>query len=175
MKHMMVDLETLDTRPSTVVLSIGAVVFDPSDDVFHSQYWRCTWQDQLDAGRTVSESTIRWWLKQSDEARAALDGDRAPLSIVLGELGSLYRGHGCERLWARGASFDISILEHAYGAQNLPWRYNAPRDCRTFDDLLPPNFADDIPAGVAHNALEDAIWQARIVHKALRYFARPTA
>ncbi len=32
MKHCMIDLETLDVKPTAVILSIGAVVFDPENN-----------------------------------------------------------------------------------------------------------------------------------------------
>ena len=170
MKHVMIDLETLDTRPSTVILSIGAVAFSVEDDVTASFYRRCTWQDQLDAGRTVSESTIRWWLLQSDAARAALtDGQQLSLRQSLEELFNWCFSSKAISVWASGPSFDIAILEHAYGYYNLPWKYNAARDFRTLRDLVPPNLGDDIPKGEAHNALDDAMAQALFVRKALRY------
>jgi hypothetical protein len=174
MNHMMVDLETLDTRPTTVILSIGACVFDESgfrqgaDARF---YQRVGWQAQIDSGRTVSESTIKWWMMQSDAARQALIGESVSLQVALMGLSATYRATGCERIWANGTTFDISILEHAYaGAQ--PWKYNAMRDMRGLRDLVPDDLMADTPNLAAHDALADAVWQAEFVVRALKHLKK---
>lgn len=174
MNHMMVDLETLDTRPSTVILSIGACIFNEAGPLLGSDaklYVRCSWQDQIDAGRTVSESTIRWWMQQSDAARAALDGETFSLSRGLMDLKLMYYAQRCDRIWANGTTFDISILDHAYaGAQ--PWKYNAMRDMRGLRDLVPSDIMDDVENVTAHDALSDAIYQAEFVVRALKFLRR---
>jgi hypothetical protein len=54
-----------------------------------------------------------------------------------------------------------------------PWHYRAPRDTRTLFDLAELD-ARDLPfVGVKHNALDDAIHQAKCVqaaHQRLRSF-----
>lgn len=179
MNHMMIDLETLDTRPSTVVISIGAVLFNEDGLLPHNGepthlYRRLTWQDQLNNRRTVSESTIRWWLKQSDEARAALDGECVPLYDALEEVAQLYGYGNCGRVWANGTTFDISILEDVWPSWivPLPWKYNAMRDMRTLKDLVPDDIMADCPIKTAHNALDDALFQAEFVVRAMKHIRR---
>lgn len=175
MNHMMVDLETLDTRPSTVILSIGAVIFDEHGILSDTKFYRrCEWQHQLDNGRTVCESTIKWWMQQSDAARQALLGDSVPLPVALGELADMYRNHNCDRIWANGTTFDISTLEHAYTSafRPIPWRYNAMRDMRGLRDLVPSDLMDDVIGGDAHNALDDAVYQAEFVVRALKFLRK---
>src|SRR3546814_2365974 len=78
MFEMMVDLETLDTKNSAVVLSIGAVVWETLVDdagsldysVVERFYRVLSIDEQLAAGRTVSESTLLWWMRQDPTARA---------------------------------------------------------------------------------------------------------
>jgi hypothetical protein len=148
-------------------------VFDPAESgIIDTLYVRLTWQDQIDAGRTVSEHTIRWWLQQDDAARQALEGESVSLRGALVALTKFYIARDCGRLWANGPSFDVSILDHAFahdGMLTAPWKYNAARDMRTIRDLVPPDFGDDIPLATAHNALDDAVWQARYVRAALCY------
>lgn len=172
MKHCMIDLETLDTTPSSVILSIGAVVFDP-DLTFApldgERFYRSLhFQDQLAAGRTVSESTIFWWLDQSAGARSAIiDRDGAGyLSFMLDAFHTFYTENKCERVWANGLAFDVAIMDDAYRAYGrpAPWKYNHPREMRNLRDLYP----DLITGEVAHHALDDALQQAIFVHKALR-------
>ena len=103
-------------------------------------------------------------------AREALTyGQQLSLRQSLEELFNWCLGSKAISVWANGPSFDIAILEHAYGYYNLPWKYNAARDFRTLRALVPPNLGDGIPKGEAHNALDDAMAQALFVRKALRY------
>jgi hypothetical protein len=73
-----------------------------------------------------------------------------------------------ESVWANGINFDISILEHMYGQVGLhvPWKYNAVRDYRTyvksFDWVSPKTTYHN---GTKHNALDDAIYQARTLYE----------
>lgn len=86
MKEMMIDLETLDVKSSSVVLSIGAVVFEcaptmmyaPGEDKPHEalnyrvldRFYRILdIADQLQSGRTVSQRTLLWWMQQDQDAR----------------------------------------------------------------------------------------------------------
>ena len=61
--HAMIDLETLATTPDCVVLTIGGVKFDPNTLGESTQpfYYRFNVDEQLDKGRTTSESTLEWW------------------------------------------------------------------------------------------------------------------
>jgi hypothetical protein len=75
-----------------------------------------------------------------------------------------------ERVWGNGSHFDIAILEHAYAVVGkvAPWHYRAPRDLRTIKELaeLRHGFvvgADIKFSGDPHNALDDAVHQAKII------------
>lgn len=171
MKHCMIDLETLDTRPSTVILSIGAVVFDPDEPLadLPSLYYNLCIQDQLGANRTISEDTIMWWLMQGEEARVAVTNRSTAVGIhvAVKKFSELYHGNKCERVWSNGLAFDIAALEHAYTSYGwpVPWKYNHAREMRNLRDLCPDL---EGTGEVAHHALHDAIRQATFVHAALR-------
>jgi hypothetical protein len=178
MLHMMVDIESLDTTPSTVICSLGAVVFeDQRMEIVSKRVWNCNWQAQLNQGRTVSEATLRWWLEQEEAARQALLRRGYELSQVLHELRAFWNSSKPERVWANGTDFDIAALAHAYAHNNpalvagetTPWKYNQARDLRLFKDLLPDSVYQSIkPPVVKHNAMQDAIFQAEYVMECLR-------
>ena len=68
----MLDLETLSTRPNSVILTIGAVKFDPFGgdiDTKNGLYYRVNVDEQLAMDRHVLESTVEWWGKQDPEVR----------------------------------------------------------------------------------------------------------
>ena len=64
--HAMIDLETLDTKPSSQILSLGAVKFNAlsNEEPYSDLYLKPDIDQQNKKGRTTSESTIEWWDKQ---------------------------------------------------------------------------------------------------------------
>lgn len=168
MKDVMLDLETLDTVSTAIIVSIGACKFDrnggPIGDTF---YVVCNLSQP---GRTFSASTLEWWMSQDTAARAVFS-DPIKLSLASSLLGlAEWMSHDDYFVWSNGASFDIPIIEHACRALDVPtpWAYNHSRCFRTMAAEAPhldrpkPN----------HNALDDAIGQAkhlqdvyRVMHK----------
>src|SRR5574343_1015953 len=79
---VMVDLETLGTRPGSAILSIAAVEFDLSDySLAREFYIEIDRHDSERAGFLIQEDTLAWWAKQSPEAQRVLNPD-APSSVV---------------------------------------------------------------------------------------------
>ena len=158
--NVMLDLETLGKGSRACIISIGAVSFN-SDGILSTFYERVDEESCVAAGLEIDASTVMWWMKQSDAARAALTGT-AGMSLT----------HALARftmwcpeetaVWGNGATFDNVILSNAYEAVNLkkPWPYWGDRCYRTVKALHPDVKADPF-AGTAHNALDDAIHQAR--------------
>ena len=74
--HVMIDLETLGTLPGSVILSIGAVVFDPSKPISEciegQFYCVVNTEDSLRHGLKLNQATLDWWERQSQEAREVL-------------------------------------------------------------------------------------------------------
>ncbi|MBX3480126.1 MAG: 3'-5' exoribonuclease, partial [Caulobacter sp.] len=166
MAHIMLDIETLGTRPGCVVLSIGAVVFDPvtgeTGETFYRNIMRASCEH---FGLVADPDTVAWWAALPEAARAALMPDQIGLFDALTELNAFWRAQAGDRLWSQGPSFDPVILQAAYDATGLPapWRYNAARDTRTVHDLA--GFTPDKTRASLHNALEDAKAQAADVHQ----------
>lgn len=167
----MIDLETLDTTPDSVVLTIGGVKFDPfSKRAPHSDfYYRLSVDEQTDHGRTISTSTLDWWATQDDKIinEALGDHDRTDVTTMLRALKKWYVG--CDAVWAQGTTFDIVMIEQLcrqFG-HPIPWSFWTVKDSRTLFGLLPTDprkqFSFD-----AHNALEDARVQAQCVQHAYR-------
>jgi exodeoxyribonuclease VIII len=159
-KHLMVDMETLAVSPSAVVLSLGAVHFDPySTGYGDSIYFRIDLDDQDTLGREVDPKTIDWWSKQDPaimEEAFSLD-NRIPLVDAMDQFHRF--AWGCSAFWSHGATFDLVILENIYRQLNkpLPWNYWQLKDTRTLFDL---GHDPEMPQGSKHDALQDAIRQA---------------
>lgn len=168
MRHVMIDLETLGTQPGSVILSIGAVLFDPSKPVgecLGGELYSVVSRQSCEAAKLeVSQDTLDWWEKQSPEARTvltqALGEGATAIGAALKELAD-FIPEGA-KVWSNGANFDQPLLDVAYNrcGISLPWKYYNSRCYRTIVALHPNEKAIRPPTVCAHNALEDAKWQA---------------
>ncbi len=156
----MIDIETLGTKPGSVIASIGAVEF--SDKGLGRQYYgRIDIRSAQEAGLTIDAGTVGWWLGQSEEARRELLDTKHNLGGILSEFSVFVHESKAEGIWGNGATFDNVLLRTAYEIAGVkcPWHYTLDRCYRTLKGLRP-----DIPlakrTGTYHNALHDAITQA---------------
>lgn len=162
MRDLMVDLETMDNKPTSAIVSIGAVFFDKTG-IGAQFYKRVDLQSCINSGLTVSGDTIMWWLKQSDQARLELARPAEELRQVLEDLHKFMVKH-CDRknlrVWGNGASFDNAILQNAYSVTQmpLPWEFWNDRCYRTLKAMYPGVKLQR--SGDYHNALDDAKSQA---------------
>lgn len=166
----MLDIETMGFRPSSVVLTFGAIKFNPHtlDDPHSGIYHRLAVEEQFELGRTSDDSTLEWWGKQTESVRdeAFSDEDRISLDEFTKSLNKFLVG--VDNIWAQGPTFDIVILEQIYAAigKPVPWQFWQVRDSRTlFKVLGEPRKAD---RAEAHNALADCYYQAIGVQQVLK-------
>lgn len=174
--HVMVDLETMGKKHNAPIVAIGAVVFDPATGSIGESFYKVVClESSVNWGAVIDPSTVIWWLKQSSEARSAIVNDDAiPLLDALLQFrefvsDNVTGGSKKAQVWGNGASFDNSILRSSYDciAEDYPWEYWNDRDVRTMVELGQAISFDPkttIPfEGSRHNALADAIHQARYV------------
>ncbi|MFY3227536.1 3'-5' exoribonuclease domain-containing protein [Klebsiella pneumoniae] len=174
--HVMVDLETMGKKHNAPIVAIGAVVFDPATGSIGESFYKVVClESSVNWGAVIDPSTVIWWLKQSSEARSAIVNDDAiPLQDALLQFrefvsDNVAGGSKKAQVWGNGASFDDSILRSSYDciAEDYPWEYWNDRDVRTMVELGQAISFDPkttIPfEGSRHNALADAIHQARYV------------
>lgn len=168
MRDVMVDLETFGSAPGCVVVSIGAVAFNRDTGRLGDSFYRVIEIESAKRlGLKCDAETLLWWMRQGEDARAALTRDPEPIERVLAEFEAFWGRQRAERFWCHGATFDAPILDAAYRAARLrvPWKYSAVRDTRTLFELA--DVAVERSAGTHHNALDDAVNQARAVLVAL--------
>ena len=151
---LMVDIETLGKHNDSIILTIGAQLFDPSvkgweskpqrhihtgDEYSPYMNTRVDLDGQETIGRRTDQETVDWWLKQTREAQqeAFSEEGRVSLKDALLELKRL--ADPCKRVWSKGPQFDFSILEHAYEQLEIaqPWKFWNVRDARTVYSLTP--------------------------------------
>lgn len=171
------DIETLGTRPGSVILSIGAVPFS-RDGVLEQEgiHLVLPVDEQLAAGATIDPSTLLWWLDRGAAGDLAnllrASADSPDLLNCLIRLRQYLAQWEARHIWANSPSFDLVLLEnlmHRVGFQ-IPWNYYDHRDVRTLlasygrsrcSEVLPA------PKG-AHDALVDAIYQAKVICEVVR-------
>jgi hypothetical protein len=177
---LMIDIETLDTRNSAVILSIGAVKFDLDKGVIDEEgfYASINVDSCLELGRTISESTLLFWLKQPTEAQVVFHEPKMHLRDAL-EGFTDWLSHMKRRPWGNGPTFDLAKMTHAYESVGwtAPWDFWNERCVRTYRDLPGAKAIPKVKPAVAHHALHDAYAQAQHViqiHAAL-FGAKTTA
>jgi hypothetical protein len=175
MVDAMIDTETLGTLPGSAILSIGAVMFGPTG-LGETFYAPVLLSSCIDVGLAMDPGTVGWWIKQGEEARtAAFRSDAAPLRVVLQKFSYWFEMQGAKKTWCHGATFDVPLMDAAYRACRMepPWEFWNVRDTRTLYDLA--GLQVDRTGGTHHNALDDAIAQAKTAAQALRALAREEA
>ena len=178
-KILMIDIETLDTAPTAVILQIAVSVWDGvSEPIVKS--WNINSECQPD--RTVSIKTVEWWMNQIKNGAEVtiLSESTFPLASALHGL-SHYISHfnSCypSEIWSQG-NFDIAILSDAYdrlstfnplGATN----YSVFRDLRTLTHSIPREEYEKLKVNPTnpHNAESDCMAQMKTLINIKNYLS----
>jgi len=177
-KVISIDIETLALTPDAVVLSFGAQCIDISNGVasipYNVVYYEVLgYNDQL-ASRIVDTSTIDWWSQQGEEAQSVLAESKGRASSYLAsDLEDFVswiediKGEDDMYLLAKDPDFDGTILNHLFAEHGLvfPFDYNKRIALRTmgacYELVECTQDAPKTEPEVAHNALSDAVAQAK--------------
>lgn len=156
MLNVMIDIETLDIKPTAVVVSVGIVTFtqDETRDILYIDA-KASIMDQISKGRTVDQDTVAWW-----KGKPTIDTLKSPCVSPsdLSELRRMIYVHTPPELeyWSRG-SLDFIVLENLL-VDCVPWKYWQLRDVRTLDHFV-PKCTPTIP----HNPVADCLAQIQQV------------
>lgn len=170
-RECMVDLETLDVTPAAAIVSIGAVIINPYAEEFAvlGSYYKVLHIAGQD--REIDEDTLAFWMKQSDEARAVFQTpkeEKVYLHDMLPEFGeflgfdSVGTTMSIDKIWSKPSWFDLSIIGHACSqfGEAIPWQHRQGMCFRTLTEEN-KNIAPPLADGIKHNALDDALYQAK--------------
>ena len=175
--HIMIDIESLDTSPYCVILTIGAVRFDPrGDGIVEKLELRPTIEDQTEIyNRVINDDTIRWWGTQNPAALEEAMGDygRESLKDCMEKLYKFCWNR--QAVWSHGAPFDVVVMETAMRQtlterpNPIPWPFYTVRDTRTLFEIAGVSLKDKKYATkTTHKAVEDAEHQALVVQDAYK-------
>lgn len=179
-RDLMIDIETLDTSPKAVVLSVGLVRFNPvSRDVAEAVQIVLDLDEQLQLGRVINPNTLRWWVSPDPKVPNKLEVFRnqiapegAPPKALITALTTIHdvaeRAH---RVWGNGVGFDNTIL-HSLANDVIGdpvWNYWKDRCFRTFARTFDPD-AKFRRNSADHDALSDAKLQAAWMSDIIEHF-----
>lgn len=174
-KHIMIDIETWDTKPSALIRAMAVASFTPDSIIsVHLLDLRNTLDEQIELGGTISLDTVEFW-RHTFNLGALLDRTCVNDHEVQVKIARMSRCmHIFNKLntldvtpdttiWSRG-SFDLDILESlATGLDfTLPWTYWQRADVRTLDQLIPK----PVPTR-PHDPVSDCLAQILHVQKTL--------
>lgn len=174
--HIMLDIETLSAETNAVVPSIGAARFDiETGDIQEAYQWNLSdLEVQQAKGRAISVNTVKWWLKQPQDAikktfqsektystQRALEDFTAFCRVDATSSKKIY-------IWGNGNMFDNAIIRSLckdFGVE-YPCDYKNDMDLRTAKFLFRHKKFEQLgKSGTAHNAIDDAINQAVHLHR----------
>ena len=160
----MIDLETLGTVADAAIMSIGAVRFDLDSDKIDDTgfYASVSIDSNTEFKRRIQEDTLLCWLKQPIEAQTVFHESKQTLPAALHDLADWIGTDDCH-MWSNGADFDLPMLAHAFTqcGMEVPWRFWNSNCFRTYKKLPGAKNVKLPMLGTKHNALFDAIHQAK--------------
>ena len=168
----MIDLETLGIGDHAPIVQIGACWFSILDDDIGGYFGR---RIRAEDWTNVDGDTVRWWMKQSQEARESvfLNGVRVPLKKAMEDLAMHIHnnsdGGGEPTLWAGPSTFDLRLIRQACDRVGVDWPFKfwLERDYSTLKrEFGKPS--DFVHNPIQHDALEDAKAQAVACSRILR-------
>lgn len=184
---MMVDVETLGTEPGSVILSIGATMFDPHGerevhrDPKNHLYVVINNFDAQNKGYYTHTKTLQWWGKQAIWPSLAQEifSSKVYVEESCRKLAEFIKEKKPRRVWANSPTFDLSMLRTQFRMSHVtfPVHYRQEKDFRTLmDEAYPdrdtrPARPDYLGEYLPHHALGDAICQAHQLIQAYKTLA----
>lgn len=171
--NVMIDIETLGTKPGCVVCSIGAVAWCWDSELQPTFFTGIAIDDCQTFRLEIDAGTLLWWLEQDEVVRnRALRGSTGLLHALYGLSDFIEREAPAESriIWAKPPSFDVALLEECYRRVRVkaPWHFRDVRDVRTYIAAARALGFEEPPrtSGQAHDTLDDAMHQVSVVRAA---------
>lgn len=169
MEHITFDLETLGNTTTAPIIQIAAVKFNTNGDIIDKFSRNIKWESLSKYSFNVDYSTINWWFNQEDKAIKSVANQEGAINLkkALLEFKEWVKEPKKYYYWSH-ATFDPPILSYNIKqvglADFIPFRLQ--RDIRTLVHLK--GKASVEREGIAHNALDDAIFQSKYISQLLK-------
>lgn len=175
----MIDIETLDTKSSAIVLSVGACFFDldnPNTTIQelyqNSIYLELNPKEQENKNRTISIDTLTWWLNNDLNLKAFFENISINTGRNLKLLSDFIISNQIKSVWSKSPSFDMNILDSLFSDFNMtfPIGFRDRFDVRTVLEIRKLTEISKIKLqGNGHHALDDAINQTLMICNVLNH------
>lgn len=176
--QIMIQVTALDSRPSVAIAAIAAVAFNPETGAVTDKiFCPVDIESSQREGGTIDASAVKYWLRQSSEARAALLSD---VSLELREalarlnLFVLRQGEfGNCPVWFKRLDNDAPIIYSAMAAAGIApaWQYAHAHDVSTLLEFVPivvHGGCITICDGASHTLLNGALHHSHLITSAWR-------
>lgn len=163
MNRAMIDFETLGAGTNACIVQVGACYFD-ENGINSTLKINFDAEDCQRNGAVIDANTVFWWLNQESEARKSIIKEPCALEFhALLKLNSFLKP--ADEIWSH-ATFDFVIITEALKRRNIKpdFSFRVARDIRTLTALCPNFDRNSVQReGTHHDALDDAIYQAKYV------------
>jgi hypothetical protein len=173
---LMLDFETLDISPNSVVLQAGVAAVDLHNSTFTPipsirLEENLNLNEQIHKGRTINADTLCWHLTNKS-SQALFDQDVAiSVEAFLEKFTNIITpetngGYTIDEFWSKGVDFDLAMLENLFKQYNrkYPVHYRKKRCYRTLEALVDGKLSKVQFNGAKHVAYMDAIHQLKQLH-----------
>lgn len=163
--HLILDLETLGIGDAGVILSVGALLYFPEQDIMHTNSWKLNAKEQIQKyNRIVSKDVLAWWKQQEEGALRVLNPSPSDMKAeeFFEDLFEWLNIHGYRKnkdrevCWLEGTILQRGTIDHAmlanlsrdvYGTEevfyeHLTWK--KVRDIRTIIDMINTSLYEDV-------------------------------
>lgn len=172
---VVIDIETCGTKQDSIIVSIGAVIFNRADapgTIIDKIEFKLDIVNQKN--RVAYPDTMLWWMKDSmREARMKTFFSADPklrLGLALKNLDDFIKKYDLGECWGCGPDFDMRILEHAYDQHGRPfpmpfWTWRCIRTIESFfyGKNTRKDGGENWVGGTAHDAVDDCIMEAKVI------------
>lgn|SRR5690606_19894701 len=175
---IMIDIETLDTRPTAIIMTMAAVCFTPGYSIDKGpEFYEKVYipEQELLRGRTRCPETEKWWNDQTHSAINESFSGQVALECALFNLASFIKCNSDPenvRIWAKSPQFDLVIIKNAFEQFRIsvPWSFRNERDVRTYimGSMKAKILGNDNPHHALHDAhrqIEQLWWAHRDMNK----------
>jgi DNA polymerase III epsilon subunit-like protein len=172
MTDIMIDIETVGTRPYSGIVSIAAVEFDIETGECKREFYEIVSMNSCEElGFGFDHETMIWWFCQDSDSKLIFSKENQEealdIDIALTGLKEFFSNYDRVTVWANSPSFDLSLLKNAYEKCSIPcpWNFYQERDVRTYLSIFPEIKKDHTFKGVKHSALDDCYNQTNLVSR----------
>lgn len=162
MKDVMIDTETMGMPPKGAVVQLSGSYFDRYSGELGKKFnVYIPLEEEVANGYTMDPSVVLWWLNQSKEAQnSVLFNDTIYDSI--GDWDDFYEFlKSAECIWCH-TTFDYPLVAEHLKSKNFHMtHFRKFRDIRTLIDLSGIDYKSYPRVGIAHNALDDCLFQIK--------------